>query len=45
MNYKSNCFYRNCKIFRYPEKRNFYRKTYIATKKNTLLASILLPYI
>ena len=33
MNYKSNCFYRNSKIFRYPAKRNFYLKTYVAAKK------------
>lgn len=33
MNYKSNCFYRNSKMFCYSAKRNFYLKTYVAAKK------------
>ena len=34
MNYKSNCFYRNCKIFCYLTKRSLSRKRiYISKKK------------
>ena len=40
MNYKSNCFYRNCKIFCYLTKRSLSRKRIYISKKKYICGNL-----